>query len=211
MAGHDLLFRDALGARKAHVVLVHLVHHVAAQPHRVGRGGAQRHGEDRQNPRQIVRLVKEHGDAQRRGAVELDEDVVHGGGNGIDEDDEHRAELIPELALASCHRRAQRNTHHQRQRHGQHAQLDGDGRLLGDDAGNRRADAVTRGIAQIALQQVLQEVKELHGNGIVQAQLFELGVDGRLIGLFKVVKIALNRHLAQEHKDHRDDDQQRHQ
>ena len=209
MLHHDALAGDALGARQADVVLVQLVHHVAAQPHRVIRRIAQGHGEHRQNPGDRIGLVKEHGNAQKAGAVELDEDVIHRRRHRVDEDDVDRAELVPEASLSLGHGRAQRDAQHQRERHGEHAHFDGQRRLLGDDAGDGRAHAVAGGGAQIPVHQALQEVPKLYRDGIVEAQLVELGLDHRLVRLLKIIKIALDRHLAQQNKDHRNDDQQR--
>jgi len=52
------------------------------------------------------------------------------------------------------------------------------------------------------MQHTFDKIPKLHRNRVVEAQLIELGIDGRLIQLIKVIEVALNRHLAQQHKHH---------
>ncbi|MPN37410.1 hypothetical protein SDC9_184927 [bioreactor metagenome] len=65
----DPAARHALGAGQLDIILVDLIHHVAAQPHRVIGDGPQRHGDDRQYPGDRLRIIKQHGDIHRAGTV----------------------------------------------------------------------------------------------------------------------------------------------
>ena len=59
------------------------------------------------------------------------------------------------------------------------------------------------------MEQIQEKVLQLNRNGIVQAQLFKTRADNGVRKLVEVFKIALDRHLAEQHKHDRKHDHQR--
>ena len=114
-----------------------------------------------------------------------------------------------ELTFAPGHGSAQRNTHQKGKRHGHHAEFDGDWSLLGNDLRNGCTRTVTGGGTQITVGQVNKKIPQLHRDRVIQTQLFQLCIDGRLISFLKIVKITFDGHLSQQHKNHCDNDAQR--
>ena len=60
-----------------------------------------------------------------------------------------------------------------------------------------------------AMEQIDKEVPQLYGNGIVQTQLIELGLDDGFVSLFKIIEIAFDRHLPEQNEYDRNDNRQR--
>ena len=143
------------------------------------------------------------------GAGELDEDVVGRGGDGLDDDNKHGAQLIPDLPFgpgASTHQNTQGKTQGQGDSQGGKTQLEGDGGLLGHDGVDGDPLPVADGGAQIPGEKLFAEVPKLFGKGIGEAQLLKAQVDLGLGELIVIFKISLNRHEPQQGEDHRDDD-----
>ena len=168
VAQGDVVFTHALGTGKADIVLVALVHHVPAQPHGVERHVAQTHGADGQHPVFPVGGVEEQAHVQRGGAVHLDVQIIHCRRHSLDEDDDGRADLIGPAALETAHEQAHRDADDKAQQHGVHAHLDGNGQLLGEDAGDGSVDLIDVAHAEVAVEHIDPEAADLHRQRVQQ-------------------------------------------
>ena len=135
--------------------------------------------------------------------------IVHRRGHGVDEYDKSRAEAIPEAGLRTRHGRAQRDAQHQRHAHGKQTQDNRYGRFLRNDAADGRTHAVAGRGAQIAVQQTAKEAEQLLMQRLIQTQLRQARSDHAVVELIKIIKVSLNRHLAQQNKHYRQNHQQR--
>ena len=208
MLQRDLILAHALGACQADVVLVALVHHVAAEPHGVERNVAQAHGTDRQHPVFPVGGVKQQAHAQCRGAIHLDVQVVHGAGHCLDEHDDGGADLIRPAGFKTPHEHAHGDADDKAQQHGVYTHLHRDGQLLGQDAGDGSVDLINMAHAQVAMQGIFPETDDLHRERVQQAHGLQAGLDLHLGHFFIVRKIAFHRHQPQKTEHERDDDEQ---
>ena len=196
----DVVFAHALGQCQADVVLVALIHHVAAQPHAVEGHVAQAHGADGQHPVFPVGGIEQQADAQRGGAVHLDIQIIHGGRHGLDEHDDGRADLIRPAVLEPAHEQAQRDADDQAQQHGENTHLHRDGQLFGQDAGHRRIDLINMADAEVAVQCIPPEPPDLHRQRVQQAHGLEARLDLGLGHFFVVCKVAFHGHQPQQVK-----------
>ena len=140
--------------------------------------------------------------------------MVHGGRDGLHNHDEHGAQLIPHLQTGAGgpgHEDAQRHTDHQRYHKADQANLDGDGGFLGNDLGDGIAFPVFVGDPQVPVQDLDKVVQHLLGQRLGQAQLLQARFDLRVAEFVKIVEVALNRHLTQQHKHDDNDNTQGHQ
>ena len=169
VAQGDVALAHALGQRQPDVILVALVHHVAAQPHGVECHVAQAHGADRQHPVPPVGGIKQQTHAQGGGAVHLNIKVIHGSRHSLNEHDDGGADLIRPAVLEPAHQQTHGNADDQAQQHGEHAHLDGDGQLLGQDAGDRGVYLINMAHAQVAVEGIPPEAADLHRQRVQQA------------------------------------------
>ena len=89
-----LTYDVAFCSRKAHVVLVALIAHISSQPDGIKRNISQRKGKYRQDPGRPIMPVKQHGQAEYLRPVQLDQDMVYGGRNGLHDDDKQDPRLV---------------------------------------------------------------------------------------------------------------------
>ena len=207
----DIAFAHTLGTGQLDVVLVALVHHIAAQPHGVEGQVCQAHAAHRQHPVAPVGGVEQQAHPQNGGAVHLDVQKVHGSRHGLDEHDEGCAQFVGPAVLAPAHDKPQRDAQHKAQQHSQHAHLDGDGQLLGQDLGYRHVDLVDVAHAQVTVQGVFPEAADLHRQRVQQAHGLQTRLDLGRGHFFVVCKIAFHRHEPQQAEHQRYNDEQRQQ
>ena len=203
----DIVLAHALGAGQLDVVLVALVHHIAAQPHGVERKVCKAHAAHRQHPIAPVGGIEQQAHAHGGGAVHLDIQKVHCRRHRLNEHDECRAQLIRPAALITAHDKAQRDAQHKAQQHGQHTHFDGNGQLLGKDLGHGSVELVNVAHAQITVQRIPPEMADLHRQRVQQAHGLQPGLDLCLGHFFVVCKVAFHRHEPQqaEHQRHNDE------
>ena len=205
----DIAFAHTLGTGQLDVVLVALVHHIAAQPHGVERKVCKAHAAHRQHPIAPVGGIEQQAHAHGGGAVHLNVQKVHGGRYGLNEHDDGCAQLIRPAALASAHDKAQRDAEDQAEQHGQHAHFDGNGQLLGKDLGHGSVELVNVAHAQITVQCVPPEMADLHRQRVQQAHGLQARLDLGLGHFFVVCKVAFHRHQPQQAEHERYNDEQR--
>ena len=205
----DAVLAGALGPGQQDIVLVALVHHVAAQPHGVKGDVAQAHREHRQDPVPQVIGVEQKAHVQGGGAVHLDIQIVDRRRHRLDQDDDGRADLVGQPVLEPAHHQPQGDAQNQGHHHGRHAHLDGDGQLVGEDVHHRHVDPVDVADPEIALEGVAPEPEDLHGQRVQQAHGLQAGLDLGLGHFFVVGKVAFHRHQPEQAEHERHDDEQR--
>ena len=170
---------------------------------------AQAHGADRQHPVPPVGDIKQQTHAQGGGAVHLNIKVIHGGRHSLNEHDDGGADLIRPAVLEPAHQQAHGNADDQAQQHGEHAHLDGDGQLFGQDAGDRGVYLINMAHAQVAVEGIPPEAADLHRQRVQQAHGLKARLDLGLGHFFVVCKVAFHRHQPQQAEHERYNDEQR--
>ena len=149
------------------VVLVGLVHHVAAQPHTVA---GQSQGQNGQHHCDGFALAPKHGAVQQFGAVNLDQQEIDGVGHGLDDDDIRVAQFIQDAALVQRHGDTQDHAQRQRDCHRDQAEPQRNQDLGRQDLRDGHIFTITAGNTQVALENALQKAEHLDINRVLQSQ-----------------------------------------
>jgi hypothetical protein len=221
MAGDDQPFAQALGARRAHVVVVHDLEHAGPRVAHEHRGARQTEGERGQ--REVAQVVGQRpGLTWRRNArggedLPLDRQKVHQDHAEKEVRDRDAGEakegerVVQPRVLLQRRNHAQRDADHDREQQRDAHELQGGRQARADHLGHRFA--ALEGKAEVALQQLAEPACVLLVDRQVQAKLAAPQLD-QVFGLrrlgrdHRLHRVAGHLRGDEEH-DHRDPEQDR--